>query len=191
MNNYFNFKIPFFNYQFGSDWGSFNSIVDDNVDYLMQKTEDLYKIKDITMMPILATELSLNLRKIETNPEESIALKKLKLRKFSTNFKEKGTSKIYLDYAENIVGARGKLYNAYGLGGTRWGFSIWPNVGSPDPNDRVWATVTVAYQIYVDVKTTDPELLDAIVDVYRQSFLMPAFYKIFLVDSEFNILRSV
>lgn len=191
MNSWYEFKIPYFNEQFGSDWTSFITIVDDNVDYVMNKTYDLYKLRDVATMPVLALEMALKLRDIETWPTEDLRSKKLKVRKFATASQSKGTKDLYLDYAEAIVGIRGSAYNGYALGESDWGVMAWPTPGSPDASDRVWSTPTIMFDIYIDVKTTDSDLLDEIVLTYRQKFLLPAFYQIYLVDSSLNILRTV
>jgi len=191
MNNWFNFNIPYFNSQFGSDWVDFQTIVDDNVDYVMNKTYDLYNLRNISKMPLLALELALKVRGIETWPTESLSSKRLKIRTFATIFKKKATGELYLDYAEAIVGTRGEIFNAYETGWSVWGVSSWHMAGVPDGGDRVWASPAVIFEIYVDVKTTDNDELDAIVLAYRQNFLLPAFYQIYLVDSSMTILRTV
>ena len=191
MNNYFNFEIPFFNQQFGSDWATFNTIVETNNDYLFEKTYDLYKLKDITRMPILALDIALRLRNIETDPSEAINIKKQKLRSFNKDFKAKAMSDTYLDYQETIVGTRGVIYNGYTLGSFIWGSSNWPVSSVLEDTDRIWSTTGSVFDIYIDCKTTDSGLLDEIVAIYRQKFLLPAFYQIYLIDSSFNILRTV
>lgn len=191
MNNYFNFEIPFFNQQFGSDWTAFNTIVETNNDYLFGKTYDLYKLKDITRMPILALDIALRLRNIETDASEPINIKKQKLRSFNKDFKAKAMSDTYLDYQETIVGTRGSIYNGYTLGSFIWGLSNWPVSSVLEDTDRIWSTTGSAFDIYIDCKTTDNGLLDEIVAIYRQKFLLPAFYQIYLIDSSFNILRTV
>jgi hypothetical protein len=191
MNNFFNFEIPYFNEQFGSDWSSFTTIVNDSVDYTMNKTWDLYKLRDISMMPVMATDIAIQLRGIETDAGEALAVKKAKIRNFNKDFKSKGMQATYLDYQELIVGTRGVVYNGYIFGTFVWGMSAWPISGSPEGTDRIWSTDQTRFDIYIDCKTTDSGLLDEIVAIYRQSFLLPAFYTIYLIDSSFNILRTV
>lgn len=191
MNNWFEFKIPYFNEQFGKDWAPFLTIIDDNVDYVMNKTYDLYKLRDISMMPVMATEIAISLRGIETEPGETIAIKKAKLRNFNKDFKSKGMQDTYLDYQELIVGVRGAIYNGYVFGTFVWGMSAWPISGSPESTDRIWSTNQTRFDIYIDCKTTDSGELDEIEAIFRQSFLLPAFYQIYLIDSSFNILRTV
>jgi len=191
MNNFYNFNLPYFNEQFGSDWTPFKTIVDDNVDYVMNKTWDLYKLKDIGMMSVRATEIAISLRGIETDPDESLVVKKAKLRSFNKDFKAKGMKDTYLDYQEIIVGVRGEIYNGYVFGTFVWGISCWPIVGDTESCSRIWSTNETKFDIYVDCKTTDSGLLDEIETVFRQSFLLPAFYQMYLVDSDFNILRTV
>jgi len=191
MNNFWNFEIPYFNQQMGSDWVPFKTIVDNNVDYMMSKTWDLYKLRDISMMPVIATDISISLRGIETEAGEAISIKKAKLRSFNKDFKSKGMKDTYLDYQELIVGIRGEIYNGYIFGTFVWGISAWAIAGAPESTDRIWSTDQTKFNIYVDCKTTDSGLLDQIESVFRQSFLLPAFYTIYLVDSSFNILRTV
>ena len=191
MNNYFNFEIPFFNKQFGQDWSSFNTIVESNNDYLFGKTYDLYKLRDINRMPVLALDIALKLRDIETDASEALTIKKQKLRSFNKDFKSKAMGDTYLDYQETIVGIRGVIYNGYTLGSIVWGISTWPISGSPEGTDMIWSTTSSAFDIYIDCKTTDSGLLDDIVAIYSQKFLLPAFYQIYLIDSDFNILRTV
>ena len=191
MNKFFNFEIPYFNEQFGIDWDNFITVVDDNTDHVMGKTYDLYKLKDISMMPLMATELALKLRNIDTDSSEALSVKKSKLRRFNTDFKSKGMQDTYLNYQELVVGIRGEIYNGYIFGTFVWNTSNWTVAGSPEGTDRVWSTGTSKFDIYIDCKTLDSGELDEIVMIFQQSFLLPAFYNIFLVDSSFNILRTV
>jgi hypothetical protein len=54
-----------------------------------------------------------------------------------------------------------------------------------------WNNISARFNIYIDVKTTDSNLLDAIVAAYRERYMLPAFYRIQLIDSGFAILRTV
>lgn len=192
MNNFFNFQIPFFNSQMGSDWDDFNDITEENVDYIMNKTWQLYWLRRIDTMPVMALEQALRLRAVEVDATDSIALKKYKLRKFNTSFKEKGTADFYLDYQEEIVGTRGVIYSGLYFGASIWGSSSWAiSGGTSSGTELVWATTYSPFHIFIDVKTTDSALLDELVAVYSQTFLRPAFYQIYLVDSTFTILRSI
>lgn len=191
MNNWFNFKIPFFNEQFGQDWSDFLTIVESNTDNVMNKTFDLYKIHDVSMKPIRALELSLELRGIKTETTESVNIKRQKLRSYNKDFKSKGMKEVYLDYQEAVVGTRGEIYNGYIVGTFVWDMSNWAVIGSEEPTDRIWSTEETKFLIYIDCKTTDSGLLDELVAIYRQAFLLPAFYQIYLVDSSLNILRTV
>jgi hypothetical protein len=191
MNNWFNFQIPFFNEQFGTDWDSFKTIVDSNVDNIMCKTFDLYKIHDVTMKPVRALELSLNLRGIVSEPLETVNIKRQKLRSYNKDFRSKSMKDTYLDYQESIVGIRGEIYNGYTVGTFVWNISNWHTEGGFESTDRIWSTEETKFNIYINCKTTDSNLLDEILLIYRQSFLLPAFYQVFLVDDELNILRTV
>jgi hypothetical protein len=191
MNNYFNFKIPEFNEKFGEDWGAFKAIIDDNVDYIINKTIDLYRLRDISVMPIMAVEASLRTKGIRFNSTDTTQMKKLRLRKFNTTHKSKATASFYLDIAEALVGTRGVVYNGYVYGTFIHDTSIWPDPDSPTDKDWVWSTSENKFQMYIDVKTTNNDLLDTILSIYRQPDMLSAFYVVFLIDSTFNILRSV
>jgi len=55
----------------------------------------------------------------------------------------------------------------------------------------LWSGDDAPFYVFIDCKTTDADLLTQIVDAYNQDFLLPAFYKIIIVDSSFNILWVV
>ena len=74
MNNFFNFTIPYFNSQFGEDWDSFNSITEENVDYIMDKTWQLYWLKRIDTLPVMALDYAIKLRGIEVDADDTVAL---------------------------------------------------------------------------------------------------------------------
>ena len=191
MNNWYEFKLPYFNEQFGVDWDTFMTITDDNVDYIMNKTWQLYWLRDIGALSGLALDMAINLRKIAVTSDESTLLKRTKLRKFNTIFKSKGMPDTYLDYQEVIVGTRGEIIVASSLNGFIWDGSSWATPGNILTEDRVWSNSTTLFAIYIDVKTLDNDLLDEIVSVYSQDYLKPAFYTIYLVDSSLNILRTI
>lgn len=191
MNNYFNFTLPAFNQEYGEDWTNFTTIVDDQVDYMVEKVISLYWLNDITMTPIIAAEYIMRLLGIPIIASDTLAVKKYKIRKFNTNARAKATADIYLDYAENIVGVRGVIYNGVDLGSFIHGVSSWPDPSNPDTDDWVWNSELTKFKIYIDVKTVITEELDAIQDLYRQDHLLPAFYQIYLIDSSFNILRTI
>ena len=191
MNDYFNFYLPDFQSNYGEDWDDFKTIVDDNVDYVMNKTYQLYWMNDITRTNIRAIELTMRALGIKIDPMDTLRTRKYNVRKFNASFRDKALDTLYLDYAEALVGTRGNIYSGYTLGTFVWNTSIWPVAGEPDETNFIWATEVSRFQIYIDVKTTDDTLLDEIVVMYRQDHLLPAFYQIYLVDSSFNILRTV
>ena len=191
MNNWFNFQKPYFNELYGSDWDSFDTIVEDNVDYLYQQNWRLYWLRDITLMRPQPLESALRLRGIKYDETTSTKIKKRNLRKFNTANKEKGMEDFYLDYQESVVGTRGAIYSGYELGSFVWDSSCWPISGTPESCDWVWTTTDAIFDIYIDCKTTNSDLLDELVEIYRQDFLLPAFYQIYLIDSDFTILRTV
>jgi hypothetical protein len=189
MNNFFNFKIPDFKY--GIDWDDFETIVEDNVDNLFESIWQLYWLNDPDYMSLQAVEKALKALKISFYTTDTLQLKKLRLRKFLTTFSNKASSDIYLDYAESIVGIRGVIYTGYTMGVWRWGISRRSDVSSIIPESIRWTSSLTKFNIYIDVKTTDSDLLDVIVELYRLPYLYPAFYKIYLIDSNFTILRTV
>lgn len=155
MNNFWTFQIPYVSSQFGADWSPFMTIIDDNVDYVMNKTFELYRLKDPSRMPAQALEYALRLRDIETTPSEALSIKKNKLRNFSTGYRNKGTADLYLDYAEAITGGRGEIFQGYDSGYTAWGLSSW-SMGLSEANARVWETPNVVYKVYVEPKVEEP-----------------------------------
>ena len=181
-NNYFNFKIPSFNEEYGEDWEDFKTIVDDNVDHIISKTIDLYKLRDPSRMPIIALEKALQLRGIDFDSSDSVATKKYKLRKFNPTFRDKGLGDPYLDLAENITGTRGWII-WFNIGAT-WGVDAW--------GDGRWGGNSEnKFIILFNVKTTNSDELDTIVSLLQSKTMLPAFYKIFLIDDDYNTLREV
>jgi len=191
MNNYFNFTIPTFNSDYGEDWTDFTTITDGQVDYMIAKIISLYNLSDITMTPIIATELIMRLLGIPIIATDTLSIKKYKIRKFNTNARAKATEDLYLDYAENIVGIRGEIYNGLEFGSFIHDISIWPDPLSPDDDDWVWTTALTKFEIYIDVKTIVDAELDQLQLLYRQDHLLPAFYQVYLIDSSYNILRTI
>jgi hypothetical protein len=177
--------------KYGEDWDDFRTIVDDNVDYVMNKTYQLYWLNNVDYMGVREVEKALLSMKIGTSSSETLPYKKEKLRKFLTIFANKGTADIYLDFAESVAGARGDIYMGYNLGVWRWGTSRWGIPGAPTVNDLRWTLQYARFYVLIDVKTTDSSELDQITSIFRESYLLPAFYQIYLIDSSFNILRTI
>lgn len=191
MNNYFNFTIPDFNQRYGEDWNNFNTITENNVDYMIKKVIDLYRLNDITRTPLIVTEYIMKLLGLKIETTDTLSIKKYKVRKYNSTAKAKATNDLYLDYAENVVGTRGAIYNGYVIGSFVHDESSWPDSVTPNEDDWVWSNNETRFIIYIDVKTLDEDLLDQIQTLYREDFLLPAFYVVYLIDSEFNILRSI
>lgn len=190
MNNYFNFKIPDFCEKYGSDWDDFKSIINFNVDYLINKTIQLYWLLDPNYFNVRVVEKVLESLDLQYNKKDSLSLKKYYVRKFVSTFKLKGLKATYLNIQENIVGVRGELYFGNSIGSMRWGYSRWEN-GDDEPTDWKWTIFESTFSVYIDCKTLNDDLLDLLVDSYKQGWLLPAFYRIYLIDSNFNILRKV
>ncbi len=192
MNNHFNFEIPYFNREYGSDWDSFNDIVEDNVDYLMRKTWQLFWLTDINTMPLRIVEIYLGILNISYSATDTLQEKKIKLRYFMSQYANKGMADIYLDIAEIITGQRGIICTGYDVGIWEWGVSTWSSGGTDhEDNCIIWGGDQAAFEIYIDVKSTDDTELDMIKNLYLQPHLRPAFHKIFLIDPDFNILRVI
>ncbi|MCP4648825.1 MAG: hypothetical protein GY853_01915 [PVC group bacterium] len=185
-NNYYNFTIPSFNSSSGTDWDSFQTIVDDNTDYIMNKTYRLYWLKAISKMPIRALERALKLRKIKFTTSDATSVKRFKLRSFVSSFANKGLADTYIDLAFSITGIRGTL--SISVDGWTWGESAW----APGEDSR-WGGIGVAsiYNVYFNVKTTDEGELDLIEALLLEKTNRPAFYQIILIDDDQNILRVV
>lgn len=190
-NEYFNIEIPEFNQKYGTDWTSFETITDDNVDYLIGKTIDLYKLIDITRMSSKVVELWLNTLKIYYDDTDTLATKKLKLRYYNSQYSNKSLDEIYLDLAEGIVGTRGDIYSGFDLGAFIWDSSAWYDGSGYEDTDIRWTSLGSQFEIYIDVKTVVSAELDQIELLYSQPSMKPAFYLVYLIDSSFNILRTV
>ena len=70
----------------------------------------------------------------------------------------------------------------------RWDVSRWQDT-TPAIDLIRWPSDNPHFVIYFDVKTLDNGELDQIVDLLRDASVLPAFYQILLIDSDFNILR--
>jgi len=186
MNNYFNFKIPDFQQKYGEDWNDFLSVVDDNVDNIINKTIQLYWLKDPSRMTLLALEASLDLRGITYTTNDSTATKKFKLRQFNPTFRDKGLADPYLDLAENITGVRGSLsyYNLY---------SVWDGSGVLwDGDSTRWdGDGEGIFVILFNIKTTDPDQINTILTLLKEKTMKPAFYYLILIDDDYNTLGVV
>lgn len=189
MNNFFNFNIPYFCDKYGNDWSDFTTITDENVDYSIGKIWDLYKLADPNFFTTPVAELVGRSLDLSFDTTDTLKTKKYRIRKFLTMFKDKGTDAFYLDPQESIVGTRGVIYSSLDYGSWIWEESTW---GDTDGAENIlWSGDDAQFFVYIDCKTTDNDLLDQIVDAYSAEYMLPAFYKIYLIDSNFEILRSV
>ncbi len=208
MNNFFNFKIAEFNERYGTDWEDFKLIIDDYTDYHFQKIWELYHLDDINRMSEGIVNQLLKFMEISYSRVESLAEKKLKLRKNISRNKEKGFASQYLEELTGLVGAGAKIYSGYDLGAWRWmsAEKNTPHVPGarwvdPEEFDQEgdldfirFPTEKEHFKIYFDVKTIDDSQLDLIVQKLRASALMPAFYNIYLIsiaDGRINILKEI
>lgn len=214
-NNFFNFTLPEFQKKYGSDWTSFKTIIDSEIDTLFQKTWSLYEINDINKMSARVVQYWLDLYKIPYDDTDSVLTKKLRLRSFVAKQRNKAMEDIYLDIGESVVGLRGELFAGTDVGVWRWGHNRW--AGDIDVELMKWDTVAGRWSawrwystrtarlatylrwsqdnpqfvVYFYVKTLDSDKLDQIVSILRDKNLKPAFYKIYLCDESFNILRTI
>ncbi len=197
-NNWFNFTYPLFNTKYGVDWTDYMSITDDNVDYVMNKTYQLYWLNDPNYFTTRIAEIILSSLGIEYTVADTLATKKLKIRQFLTQTAYKGLGSLYLDIAETVTGTRGTIVAGIYGGWSAWPFESgisnkgrWGKAGATSSDNIKWSAFQTLFKIYVDVKTLDNIELDLIQEMYRQGMLLPAFYQIYLVDSSFNILRTI
>lgn len=190
MNKYFNFNLPKFNEDYGEDWADFLSIIDNEVDTMINKTVRLRWLADPNFFTHRVAEVLLKLLNIEYIGYATLSLKKFYIRKFVTSFKDKGMKDTYLNVQESIVGVRGEIFFG-STGNMRWDYSRWMLEGTPVATDWTWGVFESTFSVYINVKTVDSDLLDLLVEAYRQPYILPAFYKIYLVDNNFQILRTV
>lgn len=193
MNNFYNINLPEFQTKYGRDWSSFKTITDDFNDYLFLKTWQLYLLGNVSTMPVEGLELILTRLGIGFDSSDTVSTKRTKLRYFVGQQKNKGLGVIYLDLAENVVGTRGAIYPGTIFGVWRWGKSRWRATSGGVSGDFIrWKSSAGAqFEMYIDVKTTDSDLLDQIVLLYSQKGVRPAFYRIYLIDEDYNILRTI
>lgn len=191
MNDTFNFQIPLFNEKYGEDWADFKMITDDAVDYLFEKTWQLYWLVDPNYMTVRVAERVLQALGLEYSSTDTLYSKKYQIRKFLTSFADKSLADVYLDIAEGIVGVRGVIYSGLTFGVWKWATSRWTSVGATFPVGIKWGSASSKFNIYIDVKTLVAAELDAIVTEYRRGYILPAFYQIYLIDTAGNILRTV
>ena len=188
-NNYFNFKIPDFNERWGEDWSDFQTIIDDNVDHLIEKIVQLYWLKKPDRMTVIALELAMRFRQITIVSDDTLAQKRYKLRHYNSLYKEKSLGSFYLDPVESIVGTAGDLYLASDL----WDGWILDEFVFGDPDHGIFGGIEEdnKWTFFFDVKTTDAGLLDQILECLRDKPMVPAFYRLILIDSSWNILEVV
>jgi hypothetical protein len=190
MNNYINFKLPEWQEKYGQDWTSFKTIIDEYIDHYVSKITGLFRYNDINTIPERGLEWILTLLQIPFNSTDTFVSKKTKMRYFVGQYRRKGLADVYLDIQENIVGVRGTITSGLELGVWRWGISRWHD-GTRKKSDIRWSLAGSQFEIYIFCETTDSDKLDAIELLYRQSSIKPAFYAVYLVDEEYNILRTI
>lgn len=191
MNNYFNFEIPLFSEKYGTDWDDFKDIIEDANDNLFAKTFQLYWLLDPDYYTNRVAEIILDVLDIDFSSSDTLAVKKSKIRGFLSDLSKKGMEDFYLDPAEDIVGIRGEIYITDGRQVSRRGMMRRAVVGSGFDGAKWHVTEQSGFNIYIDVKTLNGTELDQIEEYYRRDEYLPGFYQIYLIDSSFNILRTI
>lgn len=191
MNEYFNFRLPDFNALHGNDWQDFLDIEEDYVDDLYDKTYELYYLNDINRMSNRVVNINLDVLGVAYEPSDSPDTKRIKLRNLANESVNKGMDVVYLDIAEAIVGIRGTIKGGQDIGVYRWGVSRWKGTPTWQSYYIRWTIGGNQFIIYIDVKTLDNGELDQIQSLFQHEYLLPAFYQIYLIDSSFNVLRTI
>ena len=191
MNKFYNIRYPEFINKYGEDWSGFKSIVDRAVDIIIEAIFQIRNEHNINTMSERVVDIHMRVRGITIDSSDTLLDKKIKLRTFVSKHQKKGLDVIYLDIAEEIVGTRGVIYLESAVGGRIWGQSVWPDPLSAQPNEMSWTSDGYLFRVYIDVKTLDNGELDNIKRLYLDPTVRPSYYKIFLIDSDFNILRTV
>lgn len=195
-NKFFNFSIPKFNQNYGSDWSGFTTIINDNVDNLFLKIWQIYHLIDIDRMSATVLEYWISLKGIISNDDDTVPIKKAKLRQWLTKHRDKGLAVIYEERCSSVTGLTPTIYNGADFV-WRWPDnaqtmgSRWQGSGDPELDYIRWPDDNPQFSILIDVKTLVAAELDEIVALLRERPVLPAFYKIYLIDSDFNILRTV
>ena len=188
-NLFFNFELPEFMEKYGEDWDNFTDEMETQWDHTFQKTWELYHLMDINKVSARVLQFHLDAGGVTFSETDTVALKKYKLRTWVTRHKKKGLDEVYLDLAEEVTGITGVLYSGIDFV-FRWGVNRWK--GSTLSVDLFrWSGPNPQFQIYFDVKTVDAGELDQIENLLLEDTMLPAFYQIFLIDSSFNILRTI
>lgn len=191
-NNFFNFKLPEFYEKYGSDWSDFITTMDDNTDHVFDKVWQLYWLNDINLWTEKVTEHYLDTYKIDYDSSDTFQSKKSKFKTGVTKFKDKALASIYIEAAQDITGIAGDLYSGYSSSSWVWSESFIGDSSTAIQTDEImFGGGTAQFRIYFDVKTTDSGELDLIQDMLEDEVLRPAFYDMYLIDSSFNILRTI
>ena len=190
-NLYFNYEIPYFNYAQGVDWDKYKDIIGENTDFIFGKTFDLYKLDEVNYYDSKVVEIKMQALGIDYSITDSLAVKKTKIRTFLSKYRNKGLAKVYEDLAESVTGSVPDIYSGIIVGNYIWSISAWGTITDYDSVVMSWGDALNRFNIYIDVKTIDSALLDIIVVLYQEPPILPAFYKIYLIDSDFKILRGV
>lgn len=147
-NNYFNFKIPDFNEKFGDDWDNFKTIIDSEVDTLISKIMRLYWMMDPSKMPIRAVELAMQLRDITINDDDSLTVKRGKVRDYNSRYTNKGLAEPYEQLVEDVTGETPIFTLGITINGWIIGSGILPvKLGDGDIPDK--------YLIFIEVHPSD------------------------------------
>lgn len=190
-NKFFNPKLPEFITKFGKDWTSFRTLFDSWVDDTVDKVFGLRHEKSINNGSLKSIERQMRTKGITIDVLDTLLDKKIKLRQFVKKHQKKGMEETYLDPIQEIVGVRGVIYSGRDVRTWKWNSSRWRRTDAVEANtDIIWSISVPRFVIYIDVKTTDSGLLDEIQQLLEGE-LRPAYYTIKLIDSAFNVLRTI
>lgn len=190
-NKFFNPKFPEFITKFGKDWTSFRTLFDSWVDDIVDKIFRIRHEKSINNGSLKSIERQMRSKGITIDATDTLLDKKIKLRQFVKKHQKKGMEETYLDPIQEIVGIRGVIYSGRDVRTWKWNFSRWRRTDAVESNtDIIWSISVPRFVIYIDVKTTDSGLLDEIQQLLEGE-LRPAYYTIKLIDSNFNVLRTI
>lgn len=184
-NNYFNFKIPKFQADYGTDWEDFVEYMDFEVDHIFERTFALYMLTVIDKMPNSVVNILINLLGINTSVLDSAATRRGRLRAYGSVYTNKGLAEHYLDLCETVTGVYGWIKRGDQLSGAtqKWGTATW--------DESKWGGEGIIFTVYIYAGTSSTAEEDAVFALLRDRSIKPAFYVMFLVDVSENIIGVV
>lgn len=189
MNKICNSQLPDFQEHHGQDWDAFKEIEEKHEDYFAEKLW-LYNLVDIDRCDISTIEMRLQVKEIVYDEHDSDAVKRLKLRSANSVYKRKALNDVYAELIESLTGIAPMVASGDNLGSWKWGDARWGD-GGTDPHFMRWSANYGSKDIYINPHTTDPDKIDAIVALLEADHVNPMFYKLVLIDDNFNVVREV